>query len=105
MRFNESSFTGEVLQMISVVKSDKMTTQTQFDCEIECCGETHKGKCERCPKTGDLRVCLESTDSFGDDGDCKLPDHDLATLRLLDGSGSEYHGSFDSESGKFTTAS
>ncbi len=42
--------------------------------------------CKKCPETGDLHICPDV--GFGID----LPIGEDVTLKLTDGSGSEYHG-------------
>jgi hypothetical protein len=81
---------------ISFVKSDKMieAEKDQKLCEVVVGAETFEGKFERCPKTGDIRVCCEETESgFGESKD--IPRNQPTTVHFKDGSGSEYSGQID----------
>lgn len=84
---------------ITIVENDKAMTEpkdSQKPCEILIGGDTLEGSFERCSKTGDLRIRM--TDGFGDIRS-KLPANQLATIKLKDGSGGEYHGSFNDKGG------
>lgn len=85
--------------MISIVKDMKQMKEP-VDNRHQCTIQSADGECEcsyeRCTKSGDLRLLLE--EGFGDE--VKLP-KGLVTIKLGDGSGAEYHGTFNDE-GAFT---
>jgi hypothetical protein len=85
---------------ISFVEKDKL--ENQKPCEVIIGDDTYEGTFERCPRTGDLRVCCESADAeagFGDNVK-SLPRNQPATIRLKDGSNGEYSGKI-ADDGKF----
>lgn len=85
--------------MISIVKETKQMkepVENRHECTIQGADGSTECSYERCPKTGDLRLLLE--EGFGDS--VKLP-KGLVTIKLGDGSGAEYHGTFNDE-GEFT---
>lgn len=80
------------IRIIQDHKEIKGKEEDLKDVEIMAGEKTLKGRYERDPGTGDLRIELET--GFGDP-ETKLNPSQLVTIKLGDGSGGEFHGTFD----------
>lgn len=84
--------------MIQIVSPDQMKSEDRKDCEL-CCddGDTIKAQFERDETTGDLRVCLSSSDPNAGFGESEAPLNKKLVLKLMDGSNGLYPGHFNSK--------